>query len=507
MKIILQICLFLTTANIIPTILSAQTGVRQCGTPENTKYLLENTKGMQEKMTEIENKILSFKNGSVLQTRTSSKFTIPIVVHVVYNNELTNVSDVQILSQIDALNLDYNKKSIEINKTPSIFISSVADCSIQFKLAERDENGKKTNGIIRHASTRNEWGARDDVKTPAKGGFAPWNADKYLNLYVCSIGNGILGYAASPGTPKELDGVVVDFSAFGTIGTASKPFDLGRTATHEIGHWLGLIHIWGDSECGNDLVSDTPVQKGAHYGNINGITYSNCNGNVEANMSMNFMDYVNDAYMWMFSEGQKNRMWAVLSDNNARGLITKSDALTIPNVPTTCSQIKNTYVLDLTESSVSISWDTLKNINEYSLELKSKTDSMWTVSPTQQNSFTVNRLNSSATYQFRIKGNCLLAPYSTVSEFTTKSDIIVSNQINIYPNPVSSNFSVRMPQHTGENMSVEVFDIKGSSVYKNEFINTTDPNVDLSGSNKGLYFVVIKSNSSTVTQKIVKADN
>ena len=507
MKIFTFIFLLLATAILFPIISTAQTGTRQCGTTENTRYLLENTSGMKEKMSVIESKVSAFINTSALQTRTSSKFTIPVVVHVVYNNAMTNVSDDQVQSQIDALNLDYNKKAVEINQTPSVFAALVADCSIQFKLAVRDENGKKTNGIIHHATSRYEWGARDDVKTPAKGGFAPWNADRYLNLYVCSIGNGILGYATTPGTPKELDGVVIDFSAFGTIGTARKPFNLGRTATHEIGHWLGLIHIWGDSECGNDLVSDTPVQKEAYYGNIIGMVYSNCTGKNEPNMSMDFMDYVNDACMWMFSEGQKIRMWAMLSDNNARGMITKSDALAIPNVPVTCAQIKNTRVLDVTQSTVSIGWDTLKNINEYSLELKSKTDSMWTVSPTQQNSFTINRLNSSATYQFRVKGNCLVAPYSTVSEFTTKSDSVLNNQISVYPNPISSDFTVKMPQHNGENMSVEVFDTNGHGVYKNEFINSSDPNVDLSNANKGLYFVVIKTGNDTVTRKIVKAEN
>ncbi len=506
MKIFTLSFFFLATALLFPTLLEAQ-NIRQCGANENGKYILENTVGTKEKMLAIERQIEAVtKNSGELQIRTASKFTIPVVVHVVYYNALTNISDAQIQSQIDALNRDFNRKAVEINQTPSVFSSLVADCSVQFALAVRDEKGNKTNGIVRHQTTRSDWGARDDVKMSTKGGFAPWNADNYLNLYVCSIGNGILGYAASPGTPKEFDGVVIDFSAFGTTGTARKPFNLGRTATHEIGHWLGLIHIWGDNDCGDDRVNDTPVQQEAHYGNVNGMMYSNCTGQQAANMTMNFMDYVNDGSMWMFSEGQKTRMWAVLSDKSARGTITKSDAL-LPVVQAACTQIKNVYVTEVTEHGVAINWDTLKNINEYTLELKSKTDSMWTVSPTQQNSFTTNRLNSSATYQFRIKGNCLIAPYTTVSEFTTKIDNAVRDAVIVYPNPTTSDFTVRMPQHDGENISVEVFDTNGRSVYKNEFINSSDPNVDLSNTPAGLHFVVIKSGNTTITQKIVKAEN
>ncbi len=497
--------LFLATAVLFPTLTEAQ-NIRQCGATENVQYVLENVVGAKEKIAATEHQIeKTAQNLGGLQTRTATKFTIPVVVHVVYYNGLTNISDEQIQSQIDVLNRDFNKKAAELNQTPNVFASVVADCSINFALAVRDENGNKTNGIVRHQTTRSDWGARDDVKTPTKSGFAPWNTDKYLNLYVCSIGNGILGYAASPGTPKEFDGVVIDFSAFGTNGTARKPFNLGRTATHEIGHWLGLIHIWGDNDCGDDKVSDTPIQESANYGNINGMVYSNCTGTQTPNMSMNFMDYVNDASMWMFSEGQKLRMWAVLSDNTARGPVAQSDALNTVTQPT-CSEIKNAIAFDVTDHGVAIAWDSLKNINQYTLELRSKTDSMWTVSPTQQNSFTTNRLNSSATYQFRIKGNCLIAPYSTVSEFTTKVDN-TTETVSLYPNPTSSDFTVRMPQHNGENMSVEVLDANGRSVYKNEFINSSDPNVDMSGTPAGLHFVVIKSGNSATIQKIVKTEN
>jgi hypothetical protein len=152
------------------------------------------------------------------------------------------------------------------------------------------------------------------VKSAAKGGADSWPSERYLNIWVCQLGGGLLGYAEFPGAPTEIDGVVILHSAFGTTGTAMAPFDRGRTATHEVGHWLGLFHIWGDdgTGCGGtDEVDDTPNQAGPNYGapTFPSIT---CDNGPNGDMFVNYMDYTDDAVMHMFTQGQVLRMQASL---------------------------------------------------------------------------------------------------------------------------------------------------------------------------------------------------
>jgi hypothetical protein len=136
-------------------------------------------------------------------------------------------------------------------------------------------------------------------------------------LWVCTIGGGILGYAQFPGGASATDGVVIDSKYFGTTGTATAPFNLGRTATHEIGHWMNLRHIWGDANCGSDLVSDTPTHNTANYGTPVYPHYSTCTG-TPIEMTMNYMDYTDDNAMYMFSTGQKSRMLAIFNTGGPR---------------------------------------------------------------------------------------------------------------------------------------------------------------------------------------------
>ena len=152
------------------------------------------------------------------------------------------------------------------------------------------------------------------MKSSRRGGVDPWPTDRYLNMWVCNLGEGLLGYAQFPGGPAKTDGVVVLYSAFGSRGTVRAPFDQGRTTTHEIGHYLGLRHIWGDrNDCsGNDFVADTPPARQANMGKprFPNIT---CNNGPNGDMFMNYMDYVDDAAMFMFTAGQVARMNATLA--------------------------------------------------------------------------------------------------------------------------------------------------------------------------------------------------
>jgi hypothetical protein len=255
--------------------------------------------------------------------------TIPVVVHVLYNTNAENISDQQIESQIAVLNKDYQKLNPDTSKIPGYFSPLAADIGIKFILAGIDTNGNVTTGIVRKHTNVTSFSINDEMKSSATGGDDPWDRDQYLNIWVCSLEDGTLGYSSLVGGPKETDGVVVQYTAFGTTGTAQVPYNLGRTCTHEIGHWFNLIHTWGDAYCGDDEVADTPPQSQATYGNPSGIIIS-CSNTPNGNMYMNYMDFTDDAGMHMFTYGQRDRMRVLFAPGGFRNAILSSPAASAP---------------------------------------------------------------------------------------------------------------------------------------------------------------------------------
>ncbi len=240
--------------------------------------------------------------------------TIPVVVHVVHRTEQEDVSAAQVRSQIDVLNQDFRATNPDTSTVPAPWQGLVADARIEFRLATVDPAGGRTDGIVRVRTERRSFSAGDDVKRAGKGGSAAWPTDAFLNIWVCTLRDGLLGYAQFPGGPKATDGVVVLNTATGTQGTAAAPFDGGRTLTHEIGHWLNLRHIWGDTlDCsGGDRVPDTPNCEGPNMGSPTFPVITCANG-PHGDMFMNYMDYVDDAAMCLFTAGQVTRMNACLA--------------------------------------------------------------------------------------------------------------------------------------------------------------------------------------------------
>jgi hypothetical protein len=239
---------------------------------------------------------------------------IPVVVHVVWNNATQNISQAQIDSQIEVLNRDFRATNTDVGIVPTPFTGLVADPRIEFHLATTDPNGNPTTGVTRTQTTRTSFSTDDAIKSSATGGIDPWPADRYLNIWVGQLGGGLLGYAQFPGGPAETDGVVILHSGFGTNGTAAAPFDLGRTTTHEIGHYLNLFHIWGDdgSGCsGSDEVADTPNQGGPNFG-VPTFPKLSCNNGPNGDLFVNYMDYTDDRGMVMFTNDQVARMEACL---------------------------------------------------------------------------------------------------------------------------------------------------------------------------------------------------
>jgi len=345
---------------------------------------------------------------------------IPVVVHIVYKTTAENISDAQIQSQITILNQDFRKLNADASKIPSAFTGVAADCEINFCLASYTPTGAATTGIVRKQTTVSSFVDDDKVKYTAQGGSDAWDTKKYLNLWVCNLGGGLLGYAQFPGGPAATDGVVMGHTCFGNTGTAQAPYNKGRTATHEIGHWLNLRHIWGDANCGSDLVSDTPTQQTSNYGcpthpyNVGG-----CSGNTTGEMFMNYMDYVDDACMYMFSAGQKSRMQALFVSGGSRVGLTTSTGCS--GSQATCAAPANLAAGSLTSSSASLTWGAVSGATSYSVQYKLSTASTWTTVTTTSASYSLTGLTASSTYNWQVSTTCSsgTSAYTAGTNFTT----------------------------------------------------------------------------------------
>lgn len=335
--------ILLTTFSLFLTISSFSQ--RTCGAMEVLAQQLEQDPKRQDKMNRIERATQAFLKKNAAQ-RFNGVATIPVVVHVVYNSSAENISEAQINSQIDILNEDFRRLNSDASNTPADFIAKAADIEIEFCLASIDPDGNPTNGITRTSTTNTSFGTNDQVKFNSSGGKDAWPAADYLNVWVCDISGGILGYAQFPGGSPSTDGVVNDYQYFGNIGTATAPFDLGRTMTHEVGHYLNLRHIWGDGNCNaDDFVSDTPRAGGPNYSGAP-CTYpgpNSCNegSNDLADMFQNYMDYSNDGCMNLFTDGQKARMRAIFDSGGARASLLSSNKCGTPAEPTCSDGIQN----------------------------------------------------------------------------------------------------------------------------------------------------------------------
>ena len=258
--------------------------------------------------------------------------TIPVVVHVLYHDEAENLSLAQVQSQIDVLNRDFRGHNEDRNTLPAVFAKDIGDARIEFALARRDPRGQPSDGITRTRTAVVEFpydgsasatAQLDAMIKLAPAGVAAWPRDDYLNLWVCPLGGGLLGYAQFPGGAAATDGVVIRSTAFGTVGNVMPHYDLGRTCVHEVGHWFNLLHIWGDDGDGcrnSDSIADTPNQGGPNEGTPVFPVIS-CGNGPDGDMFMNYMDYVDDAAMVLFTRGQVERMDAALAGPRAPLLV------------------------------------------------------------------------------------------------------------------------------------------------------------------------------------------
>jgi Pregnancy-associated plasma protein-A len=324
---------------------------RDCGSITPSPEELRRNPQLKALFDSITAKYQSWSSGPVMERQTVLK-VFPVVVHVLYNNnagDVTNISDAQIFSQINVMNNDFQKLNSDWGSTPATWQSLVANCEIKFCLASKDANGNYTSGIVRKYTDSTNFVLKQTPKHNTTGGSDAWPTDRYINIWVApSLNNGIsnrLGYATFPWDNAGADdGIVIRHNAFGNIGTAAMPYHLGRTGTHEMGHFFGLKHIWGDdqsdpNQCsGTDDIGDTPNQAVASGGCPGFPTTDACSMSNPGIMFMNFMDYTDDACMYMFTNGQKIWMDFMISTyNNRAGLLN--------NVITICGSCNSTLTL------------------------------------------------------------------------------------------------------------------------------------------------------------------
>jgi hypothetical protein len=319
--------LFTLLFSAILVVLQAQRP--HCMTFEKTQEMKAADPLFGEQMRIVREQIDAYYNDPANFSSRAGIITIPVVFHVMHNGEAVgtfpNVSDAQLISQITQLNKDYRRSNSDTNLIPDVWKEVAADCEIEFCLASVDPTGGATTGITRHSmGSSGTW-------SDARKASTTWNRDKYLNIWIATIGGGTLGYTMFPGGAANLDGVVIDPDFIGVGGSSTAPFNKGRTASHEIGHWLGLDHTWGDdgSTCdGTDGIEDTPNSASEFYGCPTFPTLDACATVAPGVMYMDYMDYTDDGCMFMFTRGQKNKMLSVL--NTVRSAIKTSNGCGAP---------------------------------------------------------------------------------------------------------------------------------------------------------------------------------
>ena len=275
---------------------------RKCGTMAADARQLELDPNLRNARLRLESETRARRATDTVARR--GVLTVPVIVHVVFHTDEQNISDGQIQSQIDVLNLDFRAQNPDVANVPSVWRALATDAQLQFRLAD-----------VRRVHTDRTSYVNDAVKFTNSGGSPVIDPDRNLNIWVCNLAE-VLGYAYLPGVDPNIDGVVINFECFGSEGTAAAPFNLGRTTTHEVGHYLNLQHIWGGDLpiCSDsDLIDDTPNQSKPNYEKPTFPRIS-CNNGPNGDMFMNFMDYVDDDSMFMFTAQQVVRMRTALGE-------------------------------------------------------------------------------------------------------------------------------------------------------------------------------------------------
>lgn len=451
---------------------------RRCNIREHEAALLQKHPEIGLQRQQIERFTQDFIAAGGAQDRTV--VTIPVVFHVLWNVAAENVSDAQIQSQLTVMNNDFRRLNADKVNTPAPFQGISADCEINFCLAQRDPAGNATTGITRRQTPLANF-PDNEMFFYSQGGTNIWDRNKYLNIYICDIDG--LGFAYFPGAPADIDGAVIDYQAFGTNGSAQAPYNLGRTASHEIGHWLNLEHIWGPNDEENpscsdsDNVTDTPNQSNLYFG-CPSFPQLSCSNGPNGDMFMNYMDYVDDGCMNAFSTGQKNRMHALFAPGGQRASLATSQGCSPPS-GNNCGVPGSLTASNIAQTTATVGWATVSGAVSYTLKHKPTASATWTTTTgITTNSKNLTGLTAGTAYQFQVQTVCSggSSAFSSIATFTTAAagctDIYESNNTsstakNLVPN---ANITAKI----GTTTDVDWFKFVNTTAKKNIRISLTN---------------------------------
>jgi len=422
----------------------------RCGTIPYMQQLLEkkNIKQDKEQFEHwLRTKIAQRKQRLQTQRHQAAPYKIPVVVHVIHNGEPigtgANISDAQILSQIEVLNNDFQRLNLDAASTPAEFLLVAGSLDIEFVMARQDPDGQYTEGIVRVDGNQSSWAPFDE----ALNAVSYWPSEDYLNIWVTDLSGDFLGYAQFPFSTlpglegeaedvSETDGVVSDYTVFG-VGSSDPAYNLGRTTTHEVGHFFGLRHIWGDdgSSCsGTDYVNDTPNQIDETY-NCPSHPQFECTNN---KMFQNYMDYTDDVCMNLFTEQQIERMITVLEsvDIPRRNSLLTSPGLDDPIPGTIDLEINNvTSPGPVTCDATPL----LKiNVTNHSAEIITSLRIKITVNGSFTERITLTGLNITGSAEISVPGQAL-----TIGENVVALDVLLINGATD-PVPDNNNLNVNV---------------------------------------------------------------
>lgn len=502
-------------------------------------------------------RVEEYKQNQIAQKAPAANYVIPVIVHVIHGGQnvgvFPNISQTQVNSQISVLNADFAGSGLNVGQLAATAFSAVGavNCNITFCLAQLDPNGVPLAepGIDRINYTSKGWpnptsqttsnGFQSLMNATIKPGSI-WNPVRYFNIWVTDVNQGtqLLGFATFPAgsTSPGLagfgsaanDGIWVWSRAFGNMGAVSPPYHLGRTASHETGHWLGLRHIGGDGngnpngDCNaSDYCNDTPPQlggfSGGQYGqNFGSPTYplhlGDCLGSPDGDMFMNFMDYVDDPACYMFTPDQNTRIQTAMVNGIYRKQLTASSS-TMCNLPS----VSASAAFTLADSTCI---DTLLLLTNQSLGLPGPTYT-WSSIPSGA-VFSPSLSSPNPTLSFSIPGTytiTLVAKNSLSTSTISKSIEVIDcgnlagvsknslrgDAIKIMPNPSSGILTLLLKTTSSGNSVIEVSNSLGQSVYTSQYraVGPEGMELNLSRLPKGVYTLTIQSGSEKAVKKLV----
>lgn len=493
-----------------------------------TMQVLEQTElkypGTKARLEEIEKEVAKWVKDHPGDTR--STVTIPVVVHVVWHTNSQNISDEQIKSQIEVLNEDFNMQNADTANTPDPFKPVAGNCMIQFCLAAYDPDGDSTSGITRTYTTHTSFDTGDSLHFTELGGEDAWPSKDYLNVWTANLSDNVLGYGTLPGTAAPgQDGIVVLYKAFGRVGVLDPHYNLGRTATHEVGHWLGMKHTWGDDSgacSGSDGMADTPNQGDWTFNCPTFPVLDNCSPVYPGIMFMNFMDYTDDACMNLFTKDQAAYMNGELTQERA-SLLTSPAGCQGVQFLNDASTIKVLYPADTLDAEsfqpqVQIAnrgANILTSLQLY-YQVDGQTPGVYNFSGSLATN--LSELITLPLY-FTGEGDHVFTawcsnPNNTTDQYiyndtATETFTIVStipkNTISVYPVPSDGHFTVAIQNPGAGEMDLRVVNALGQVVAHHYISLTTQStlSLDLTNLSTGIYFLYAKIGFDYLTKRVM----